>query len=133
MPMEGDTKRHPIILVVADIEETRDGIERLLRTSGYRVSTARDEHEAIAKAQGQPPDLVLISLGTDVANSVLTTRRIREVACLNHRVPVVVFGVPGLPEGAEQVTGDNIYLTRPNNFDHLRRLLKRLVAAQPPA
>ena len=94
MPLEGDTERRPSILVIADVEETRDGMERLLRASGYFVSAARDEPEAVVKARAQPPDLVLISLGIDEPSSALVTRRLREAARLDRKVPVVVFCVP---------------------------------------
>ena len=35
------------ILVVEDVHETRDGIEKLLKTDGYRVAVARDERDAV--------------------------------------------------------------------------------------
>jgi CheY-like chemotaxis protein len=131
--MATDPQRHPCVLVIGDVEEIRDGIERLLRFSGYLVTTARDEAGAVVIAGSPPADLILISLGIDAAGAVVMAHRIRDAARLNHSVPVVVFCVPGLPEGAEEMIGDNIYLTRPDNFDQLRRLLKRLVAAQSPA
>jgi CheY-like chemotaxis protein len=39
-----------LILVVEDVEETRDGIEKLLEADGYRVDPAREEEDAIARA-----------------------------------------------------------------------------------
>ena len=39
--MTADQQR-PVILVIEDVEETREGIERLLTASGYQVSTARN-------------------------------------------------------------------------------------------
>jgi len=130
--MEADPERRPMVLVIEDVEETRDGIERLLRASGYLVSSARDEAEALFKARLQPPDLILISVGADAPQSTEMGQRIRENARLNPRVPVVVFCVPGLPEGAEEVVSANTYLTRPDNFDQLRSLLKRLVGGASP-
>ena len=63
--MTSNQERRSVILVVEDVEETRYGIERLLTASGYQVSTARDEEEAILKASLHHPDLILISLGLD--------------------------------------------------------------------
>src|SRR6185369_4493441 len=51
-----------IILVVEDINETRDGIEKLLKADGYRVTLARDERFAIDGAQREPPNLILVSV-----------------------------------------------------------------------
>ena len=43
------------ILVVEDVHETRDGIEKLLIADGYRIALARDERDAIESAQRTPP------------------------------------------------------------------------------
>ena len=51
-----------LILVVEDIEETRDGIEKLLKADGYRVEPARTVEDAILRAKREPPDLLLVSL-----------------------------------------------------------------------
>jgi response regulator RpfG family c-di-GMP phosphodiesterase len=42
------TARETRILVVEDVQETRDAIEALLSRDGYRVEPARDETDAIA-------------------------------------------------------------------------------------
>ena len=125
--MSSDQERRSVILVVEDVEETRYGMERLLVASGYQVSAARDEEEAVLKAGLQRPDLILISLGLNPIRALVTARRIRERAGLGEEVPVVVFCVVGLDEGAEVAVGYNVYLTRPDNFDQLRGLLKRLL------
>ena len=121
------------ILVVEDVEETRDGIERLLTADGYRVSTAKSEEEAVLKARLQPPDLILMSLGIDDVQIAEMGRRIREGAGLGGSVPVVIFCVGTLEEGTEAGVGYNIYMTRPDNFDQLRRLLIRLLRTEPRA
>jgi CheY-like chemotaxis protein len=131
--MTRDQVRRPLILVVEDVEETRDGIERLLTTDGYRVSPARNEKEAVAKARLQAPDLILISLGIDAVQIAEMGRRIREESGLGEAVPVVIFCVATLEEGAEAGVGYNTYMTRPDNFDQLRRLLIRLLRKKPRA
>ena len=128
-----DQERRSVILVVENVEETRYGIERLLTASGYRVSTARDEEEAIQKASLHRPDLILISPGLDAVQLLPVGRRIRERAGLEEKVPVVVFCVASLNESDEVAAGDNIYMTRPDNFDQLRALLSRLLRKLPRA
>ena len=122
-----DNHRAPIILVTDDVEETRDGIERLLRVDGYRVDPARDEEDAVARACRQRPDLILVSLGGPNANAVASAHQIRLRAELGEGVPVVIFCVPTVDEGAEVALGRNVYLTRPDNFDQLRGFLGRLL------
>ena len=126
-----DREWRSVILVVEDVEETRDGIERLLTADGYQVSTARDEEEAALKASLHRPDLILISLGLDAVQVLSTARRIRERVGLSEEIPVVAFCVTILDEGAEVRAGHNVYLTRPDNFDQLRVLLGRLLRKLP--
>ena len=45
--------RADLILVVEDVRETSDGIERLLKADGYRVALARDELDAIESAKAE--------------------------------------------------------------------------------
>jgi len=118
----------PLILVVEDIEETRDGIERLLKADGYRVDPARDENDAIARASRAHPDLILVSLPGTAADMVVMASRIREHAGMTDSVPVVIFCVDSVAEGAEVESERKIYLTRPDNFDQLRRFMMRLLA-----
>jgi CheY-like chemotaxis protein len=113
--------------VVEDVEETRYGIERLLTASGYQVSTARDEEEAIQKVVLHHLDLVLISLGLDAVQVLSAARRIRKRTGLSEEIPVVGFCITSLDEGAEVRAEHNVYLTRPDNFDQLRALLSRLI------
>lgn len=126
-----DPEQRSVILVIEDVEETRHGIERLLTASDYQVNTARDEQEAVLKATLYHPDLILISLGLDVVEVLPVATRIRERAGLGEEVPVVVFCVPSLDEGAEVAAGYNIYMTRPDNFDQLRASLSRLLRKFP--
>lgn len=117
----------PIILVVEDVHETRDGIEKLLIADGYRVALARDERDAIESAHRTRPNLILVSLAGLPPDVVLSARSIRQRAEVEERVPVVVFGSEGIAEGEEVAIGENVYLTRPDNFNQLRGFIARLL------
>lgn len=119
------------ILVVDDIEETRDGIEKLLKVDGYRVEAARHERDAVDCAGRKPPNLILVSLGGPPLDVIAAARYIRKRAELNENVPVVVFCVGDVAEGDEVDIGQNVYLTRPDNFNQLRNLLARLLKCSP--
>ena len=117
----------PLILVLEDVHETRDGIEKLLTADGYRVAPARDELDTIESAQHTQPDLILVSL-TGLTREVLTmVHRLRERIAVRDQIPVVVFYVEDIAEGQEVAIGGNIYLTRPDNFNQLRSLVARLL------
>ena len=118
--------RAALILVVEDVHEISDGIERLLKTDGYRVALARDELEAIQSAQLTRPDLILVSL-TGLSGEVLATaHRIREQAAVEDQIPMV-FWVEDIDEGEEVAIGRNVYLTCPDSFNQLRGLFVHLL------
>ena len=122
-----------IILVVEDVQETRDGIERLLMVDGYRVALARDEQDGIESARREHPDLILVSLAGLPHEVIGSARRIRESAGIGEDVPVVVFCVDEIAQGDEVAIGANIHVTRPDNFNQLRSLLARLLQKIPKA
>jgi CheY-like chemotaxis protein len=121
----------PIILVVEDVEETRDGIEKLLTSDGYRVSPARDEYDAVDRAKREPPDLILVSVAGPHSQVMALADRVRQRAELSDVVPIVIFCIPSIAEGAEIALGRNIYIARPDNFNQLRTFLKHLLQASP--
>jgi CheY-like chemotaxis protein len=122
-----------LILVVEDVAETRDGIEKLLTTDGYRTTLARDERDAIESARRKRPDLILVSLAGFPSEVIATARRIRERAEIGHRVPVVIFCIESIEEGDDLAIGENVHISRPDNFNQLRRLLTRLLHVVPVA
>lgn len=131
--MNSITDLNLVVLVVEDVAETRDGIERLLKADGYRVAVARDEQDAIKSARLKTPDLILLSLAGLSSEVTATARRIRERAEVGEGVPIVVFCIGELAEGDEVAIGQNVYVTRPDNFNQLRSLISRLVSKIPKA
>jgi DNA-binding response OmpR family regulator len=123
-----DREKRLLILVVEDVEETRHGIEQLLTVSGYHVTTARDEEQAVEEAICRPPDLILLSFTADIVDIVSIAVRMRARSRLSERVPVVIFCVRSLQEGDVVEAGRNVYLTRPDNFDQLRASLRLLLS-----
>jgi len=120
-------KQSRLILVVEDVDETRAGIDRLLKANGYRVALARDEGEAINSTRPERPDLILVS-GAGLPNNVLVkVGRMRKEAAVGDEVPVVVFCAQDISEGDEVAIGGNVYLTNPDNFNQLRSLVARLL------
>lgn len=130
--MDNEIGINPIILVVEDVHETRDGIEKLLKLDGYRVVTARDELDGIERAQRQRPDLILVSLAGRLSEVLICGRRIRESAA-DEEIPIVGFDFDEIAAGAEVAVGKNVHITHPDNFNQLRdfiaRLLRRITTA----
>jgi len=131
--MDKKNDMNPIILVVEDVQETREGIEKLLLVDGYRIALARDEQDGIENARRQRPDLILVSLAGMPREVILSARRIRESAAIGEDVPVVVFCIDEIAQGDEIAIGENVHVTRPDNFNQLRSLLARLLQTIPKA
>lgn len=131
--MDENNDTNLIILVVEDVQETREGIKRLLMVDGYHVALAEDEADGIESAQRQRPDLILVSLAGLPREVIVSARNIRESAAIGEDVPVVVFCVDEIAEGDEVAIGENVHLTRPDNFNQLRSLLARLLHRIPKA
>jgi CheY-like chemotaxis protein len=125
--MDNEIGIHPIILVVEDVHETRDGIEQLLKVDGYRVVSARDELDGIERAQRQSPDLILMSLAGLPSEVLMSGRRIRESVAAGEDVPIVLFCFDEIAAGAEVAIGKNVHIAQPDNFNQLRDLLSRLL------
>jgi DNA-binding response OmpR family regulator len=115
------------ILIVEDVQETRDALEVLLNRNGYRVDPARDEQDAVERIRSSSPDLILVSLGGTPRELLHTSLRIRAHSGLTPMTPIVIFSLTTLPEGAEEHVGGNVYITAPDNFDQLRTLLTRVL------
>lgn len=120
-----------MILVVADDEEIRDGIEMLLLRDGYQVNPTRNEEDAIDTALRLPPDLILVSIDHSGDDATATGRRVRARAGLSESIPIVMFCIVTFAEGAEVEIGENTYATWPDDFDQLRVMLNRLLAHLP--
>ena len=131
--MDNENGLSPMILVVEDVHETRDGIEKLLKVDGYRVVLARDELDGIERAQRQRPDLILISLAGTPSEILISSRRIRESAAAGEEMPIVVFCFDEIAPGAEVAIGKNVHIAQPDNFNDLRRLLSHLLQRIPTA
>jgi DNA-binding response OmpR family regulator len=116
-----------IILVVADHEYLRDGIKALLESDGHRINPARNEEDAIDIAKRDRPDLILVSLDKSGDEVAASARRVRLRAGLSESVPIVMFCILTVAEGAEVPVGENTYATRPIHFNQLRKFLLRLL------
>ena len=126
----GEGGSPPLILVLHDIEEVRDGIESLLRTTGFSVIPVRNESDAIQKSRSEFPALLLVSLRGKIEEVTATAVRIRSTISAGGEIPIVIFCVPTIPEGTEVALDDNIHFVRPDNFQQLRTILRRLTLHQ---
>jgi DNA-binding response OmpR family regulator len=127
--MSTDKYDMPIVLIVEADDGLRGGLKDLLTTDGYRIATAKDDQDAVNTARCQRPDLILVCLSEPPPDLIPVMIRIRERAGLSSAVPIVVFCIKAVAEGDEVAYENHVYVISPDNFNHLRRFLKRLLPA----
>lgn len=114
------------ILVVNDVEATRDGIKIMLERDGYCIKTARNEQDAAEKRFLKGIDLMLVSLEGEKANVIAAAERIRACAGLDEDTPIIIFCVVDFKDDESAVEA-NVYLCCPDDFNRLRDFIKRLL------
>lgn len=129
LDMNGNTGHSSRILIVEDVQETRDSIKELLKSDGYQVDAVPDEDEAQDKIERNPPDLILVSLDGLPEDVFASARRIRQRGGLTELTPIVIFSLDTVPEGGEEELKGNVHVTMPDNFNQLRALLTRVLRA----
>jgi DNA-binding response OmpR family regulator len=115
------------ILMVDDDALMRRSLAFNLQQSGYRVSSAGSAEDALALAQRDPPDLVLLDIGLPGMDGLEALRRMKE----QFDTPVIFVTarrreldeVLGLELGADD------YVTKPFDLDvllaHIKAVLRR--------
>jgi DNA-binding response OmpR family regulator len=91
----GELHGTPRILVVEDHRDSRDALAKLLRFSGYCVSTASCVAEALRTAELESIDLVVCDLTLPDGNGCELVRELRQ-----HR-PVAAIAVTGHAPGSQ--------------------------------
>ena len=117
-----------LIMVVDDSVTIRRVTERLLVKQGYRVITAKDGLDAMARLQTERPAAVLLDIempradGFEVATFIRNNERIREV-------PVIMITSRSGDKHRERAMqiGVNRYLIKPFQEDDLLRELREVI------
>jgi two-component system, NtrC family, response regulator HydG len=115
------------LLVVDDAADTREVLQRNLKTKGYQVFTAASVAEAIRVLESTVVDLVITDLKMPGASGMDLVRHIRE----NYR-DVEVMMITGYPtiEGAVQALkiGAEDFLSKPFTQEELLKAVERALA-----
>lgn len=96
--------KRPLILVVDDVEDNRIIYVEYLRYCGYRVATAADGKQAIAKARRLNPSLILMDLSLPVIDGWTATRRLKADPRTSG-IPVIALTGHGEKRSRERAKG----------------------------
>ena len=106
------------ILVIDDEAEIREGLELLLSTEGYSVTSAEDSEAGLARLEQKPFDLLLLDVSLPGRSGLDLLRDIRQ---RDPQLPIVLITAYGSIDMARQAfkSGAQDYITKPWSNDEL--------------
>ena len=116
------------ILNVEDNPVLRRMLRQFLEAKGFTVIEATDGKEAIERARGERPDLILMDVQLPVLSGLDATRAIKSTRELE-RIPVLAltgFALEGDEERCRDAGCDD-YMTKPYDMDDLLTRIQSLI------
>jgi len=106
------------ILVIDDEAEIREGLELLLSSEGYSVTSAENGESGLARLEEAPYDLLLLDVSLPDRNGLDLLRDIRQ---RDRDLPIVLITAYGSIDMARQAfkSGAQDYITKPWSNDEL--------------
>jgi CheY-like chemotaxis protein len=116
------------ILVVDDFDDTRLLLRTWLEKRGFRVVEAENGVDAVAQAENESPDLIIMDMQMPQLDGLSATRKIRKVKQLNS-VPIVAVSAYGADQFRELAlaAGCDEYVSTPFEPEALEGLIRSLV------
>jgi CheY-like chemotaxis protein len=116
------------ILVVDDFDDTRLLLRTWLEKRGFRVVEAENGVQAVARAEAEPPDLIIMDMEMPQLDGLSATRRIRKIASLR-TVPIVAVSAYGADQfrGQALAAGCDEYVSTPFEPDELELIIRALI------
>jgi two-component system cell cycle response regulator DivK len=117
------------ILLVEDNEMNRDMLSRRLLRRGYEVVMAVDGEQAVAMAQSERPDLILMDMSLPVVDGWEATRRVK-AAEASSRIPIIALTAHAMSGDRERALGAGCddYDTKPIEMPRLLEKIDALLA-----
>lgn len=120
------------ILLVEEDDDTRPLLKEMLQKSGYRLTVALDEEDALERLRGGDAgaDLILVNMIDVTTNEALdAARRIQGETKSGDATSIVVMAenYGEELEGKDVQVGIREYVTYPEDFRQLENLLARLL------
>jgi two-component system, cell cycle response regulator DivK len=117
------------ILLVEDNEMNRDMLSRRLLRKGYEVVMAVDGEQAVAMAQSEKPDLILMDMSLPVIDGWEATRRVK-AAEASSGIPIIALTAHAMSGDRERALGAGCddYDTKPIEMPRLLEKIDALLA-----
>ena len=117
------------ILLVEDNEMNRDMLSRRLLRKGYEVVMAVDGEQAVAMAQSEKPDLILMDMSLPVIDGWEATRRVKAIEA-SSGIPIIALTAHAMSGDRERALGAGCddYDTKPIEMPRLLEKIDALLA-----
>lgn len=112
------------ILIIEDNRDTAESLEMILRLESHDVQTALNGPEGVEIAKTFCPQVILCDIGLPGMDGYQVARKIRETPELSSVYIIAMTGY-GRDEDQKQAqkAGFNLHLTKPIDYNNLRRIL----------
>jgi two-component system cell cycle response regulator DivK len=103
----------------------------MLENSGYEVVEATNGQEAVDLVWKECPDLILMDLNMPLLDGLAATEQIRlcKEVCQNVTIlAITAHDTYGMKEAALKAGCDG-YLTKPIDFEHLQKIIDRILVS----
>jgi putative two-component system response regulator len=115
------------VLVADDTESVRALFSQLLAFEGYNVIVARDGDEALAEAQRQRPDVLLLDVRMPGLDGLEVCRQVKASPEMRLTPVILVTGIADMNDRIEGIeAGADDFLTKPVNASELRARVRAL-------
>jgi CheY-like chemotaxis protein len=125
-------RRRRCVLIVDDVEDNRRIYAMFLRFDGFRVITAVDGPDALAKAFARRPDVVVMDLAIPAIDGWTVTRMLKGDA-RTRSIPVIALTGHALAgaEARARRAGCDAFLIKPCVPEELTREIRRILSLGP--
>jgi two-component system, cell cycle response regulator DivK len=120
------------ILLVEDNEMNRDMLSRRLARRGFEIVMAIDGGQAVAMAEGERPNLILMDMSLPVIDGWEATRRIKAAETTRH-IPIIALTAHAMSGDRDKALGAGCddYDTKPIEMARLLEKIDALLARPP--
>ena len=104
----------PLVLVIDDVEDNREVYTQFLSHQGWRVATAADGEDGLAKAQSLQPSVIILDLGLPKMDGWEVAQRLKNTPATS-AIPIVALTGHVTREARQRAltAGVNEFCTKP--------------------
>jgi PAS domain S-box-containing protein len=119
------------ILLVDDVQQSRQMLQDLLATLGFDIVEAANGEEALHQAQRVRPDLVVMDIGMPVMDGLEATRKMRLTPEFAH-LPVLIASASATSEDEARslAAGANAFIPKPIDRERLLKTIGEHLAVE---